>query len=425
MNKQNPLRILIWLLPVIALCLPTLPASAQSSRSDTTLESVGKENPFEVVRPIAEVKRVFSRILKPANGRRVQEQAVQPVVEIIPDRKMQMVMLKFLDAASVEPVASNLLSAYGKISIDSVTNCIIICDTPDKLQMIVAEIKKIDKTPQQVMVEVVMVDVQLQDDMEIGVNWAHIAGRGNSENYTQSLAATLATSSGMDFSFLHDGIDVTIHALQEVRDIEILASPKIMVLSGQEASIQTIEEIPYIELSDSTEGAAQLTTTEFKEVGVLLTVSVLVTDEQKIKLTVAPEQSVDTGRFGRSNSDVPIIDIRRATTTLLMDDGQAVVIGGLRRRDLKNTIDKIPLLGDLPLIGFLFSNDKIEIEHTELVVFISPHIYKGEPLTEREMKQFNELKNTPPPEFQEHKRPEYEFMKDVFGAINETVDIYP
>ncbi|RKY10119.1 MAG: hypothetical protein DRP66_00435 [Planctomycetota bacterium] len=418
MNERKPLRAMLFLLPAIALCLPTLPTSAQRSSKDLTLESIGKENPFEVVKPIVKAKEdLVPGIFKSAGG--------QSVVEVIPDMYMQTVMLKFLEAASVEPVASNLLSAYGKISIDSDTNSIIICDTPEKLQMIVAEINKIDKTPQQVMIEVVMVDVKLQDDTEIGVNWEHVTGRGNTESYTQSLAATLATSSGMDFSFLHDGIDVTVHALQEIRDIEILASPKVMVLSGQQATIQTIEEIPYIELSDSTEGAAQLTTTEFKEVGVLLTVNVLVTDEQKIKLTVSPEQSVNTGRFGQSNSDVPIIDIRRASTTLIMDDGQAVVLGGLRRRDLKKSIDKIPLLGDLPLIGFLFSNDKIETEHTELVVFLSPHIYKGQPLTEREMEQFNELKNSPPPEFQKHKRPEFEVLKDVFGLINGAANISP
>ena len=204
-----------------------------------------------------------------------------------------------------------------------------------------------------------------------------------------------------------------------VRDVEILASPKVMVLSGQSALIQTVEEIPYTELSDSTQGAAGLTSTEFKEVGVTLDVSVLITDEQKIRLTVSPEQSVDTGRTGvDSDNTTPIIDIRRLKTTLLMEDSQVAVLGGLRRRNLKNSIDKIPLLGDLPLVGFLFSNDNIEIEHTELVVFLSPHIYKGEPLTEREMEQFNELKNSPAPEFQEHKRPEFEFTNDVFSVIN-------
>ncbi len=420
MNKRKPLKAQIFLLLAVALFLPVLPATSQNRSQEITLENIGKENPFEVVKPIVETKqKLMSKMLRPGEYTSAQQQ----IIEIIPDMYIQMVMLKFLQAESIEPVASNLLSAYGKISIDTATNSIIICDTPKKLQMIIAEINKIDKTPQQVMIEVVIVDVKLEDDTEIGVDWAHPGGIGNI--FTHSLAG-VAAADGMDFTFLHNGIDISVKALQQVRDVEILASPKVMVLSGQSALIQTIEEIPYTELTDSTQGAAGLTSTEFKEVGVTLDVSVLITDEQRIRLTVAPEQSVNTERTGLSGqNDIPIIDIRRAKTTLLMEDGQVVIIGGLRRRNLKNSIDKIPLLGDLPIIGFLFSNDKIEIEHTELVVFLSPHIHKGEPLTEREMKQFNELRNSPMPEFQEHKRPEFEFLKDVFGVINETADIYP
>ena len=194
------------------------------------------------------------------------------------------------------------------------------------------------------------------------------------------MATTLATAGtkGMDFSFIHDGIKPTIHALQQVRNVEILASPRVMVVSGQEAMIQTVEEIPYQEQSDTSAGGS-LTSTEFKNVGVTLRVVASITDDQKIKITVEPEQSVNTGRFGLSNQNsVPIIDTRRAKTTLLMEDGQVVVIGGLRSKTRRTNIDKVPVLGDLPLIGFLFSNDNIELENSELLVFLSPHIYRGE-----------------------------------------------
>ena len=159
-----------------------------------------------------------------------------------------------------------------------------------------------------------------------------------------------------------------------------------------------------------------MTSTEFREVGVTLTVMATITDEDKIKITIEPQQSVNTGNFGGIQT-VPIIDTRRAKTTLLMEDGQAVALGGLRSRTKRNTIDKIPLLGDLPIIGFLFANDTVDIEYSELVLFLSPHIHKGEPLTEHEIKRFNELKKSPPLEFEDHKRPEYEFMKDLFAPI--------
>ena len=102
-----------------------------------------------------------------------------------------------------------------------------------------------------------------------------------------------------------------------------------------------------------------------------------------------------------------------------MDDGQVVVMGGLRRKDIRLTVDKVPLLGDLPIIGFLFSNDKYEIEHSELLVFISPHIYDdGPPLTEPEMERFNELRNRPPLYIPDRERPEFKTLQELFDGIS-------
>jgi type II secretory pathway component GspD/PulD (secretin) len=407
MNNPRPLKLLVCLL---ILCIGPW-SSAQTRQEDVTLETVGKENPFEIVTPKADFLERMRPVQEP-------QQVQQTIIEEIPDLFVQTIMLKFLQAASVEPVAAGLASRHGVVAVDAATNSLIIADTAENLKRMVDQIRKADQTPKQVMIEVVIVDVQLNDETEIGVNWQRITG-GNTEKYTQTLATTLATAgtSGMDFSFLRDGIDVTIHALQQVKDVEILASPKIMVVSGQSAMIQTVEEIPYTEQSETSAGGS-LTSTQFREVGVTLNVTATITDDDRIKLMVQPEQSVNTGRFGTQNqSGVPIIDTRKAMTTLMMKDGQAVVMGGLRSRTKRNTVDKIPLLGDLPLVGFLFSNDKVELEQTELVVFLAPHIYKGDPLSEEQMEHFNELNSTPPLEFKEHTRPEYEFMKGVFAPI--------
>ncbi len=415
MCKINLFRFLA--VPVaVAWLFATVPAAnAQARIEDAVLENIGKENPFEVVRQIADVKRnVIHRITRP-------EAAVdsQAVVEQIPPITIDTVMLKFLQASSLEPVINRLLSPYGHVSVDALSNTIIVADAVENVQQIVAAIRNADRTPPQIIIEVVIVDVKLRNDTEIGVNWEHVTGRGNSENYTQSLVATLQTAGtkGMDFSFIHDGIKPTIHALQQVRNVEILASPKVMVVSGQEAMIQTVEEIPYQEQSDTSAGGS-LTSTQFKEVGVSLRVMACVTDDGKIKITVEPEQSINTGRFGQSNQNsVPIIDTRRAKTTLLMNDGQVVVIGGLRSKTRRNTIDKVPLLGDLPLIGFLFSNDNIEFENSELVVFLSPHIHNDQALSEAQMKRFNEVKDLEPLQMPEFRRPEYEIIRKVFQPI--------
>lgn len=418
MSKMSMSKRPVCLVALALLCLAIAAGQAQTRPEETSLENIGKENPFEVVRPIVEVKRnIVQRITRSET-----DPAETAVVEEIPPISIETVMLKFLQAGSLEPVVSRLLSPYGHVSVDAPSNTIIIADAVDQVRQIVAEIRRADRTPPQIVIEMVIVDVQLEDDTEIGVNWEHVTGRGDTESYTQTLATTLATAGtkGMDFSFIHDGIQPTIHALQQIRNVEILASPKVMVLSGQEAMIQTVEEIPYQEQSNTSAGGS-LTSTQFKEVGVTLSVLAYVTDDDQIKITVEPEQSVNTGRFGISNQNsVPIIDTRRAKTTLLMDDGQVVVIGGLRSKTERNNIDKIPLLGDLPLIGFLFSDDNIEIENSELMVFLSPRIHRDEPLSEEDMKRFNELIEQESPKLPKFRRPEYEIIQKIFEPI--TID---
>lgn len=416
MNNAKPLILLVCWITMIGIGMQQNTLYAQNRAEDATMEAVGKEDPFQLVRPIVEATRNKSRrVRRDADAQAAEEQII---VEEIPDLFIETVMLKFLQAVNLEPIVASLTSAYGTVAVDPETNSIIIADTQETIKRIVEQIRKADRTPQQVMIEVVIADVQLDDETEIGVNWANFASFGNQQTYQQDLVSTLAIpgTTGADFSFLTNTINVTLHALQQVRNVEILASPKVMVVSGEEATITTVEEIPYQELSDTSMGGS-LTSTKFKEVGVTLTVTAIVTDDGKIKITAQSEQSVNTGRFGLSNQNsVPIINTRKASTTLLMNDGQVVVIGGLRSRNKRNTIEKIPLLGDLPLIGFLFSDDKVVVEHSELVVFLSPHIYKDEPLADKQIKRFNELKNSPTLEFPEHTRVEYEIMKKIFGV---------
>ena len=95
---------------------------------------------------------------------------------------------------------------------------------------------------------------------------------------------------------------------------------------------------------------------------------------------------------GTSIGGVPVIDRREASTKLLMDDGQVVVMGGLRRQEITHTRVKVPLLGDIPLIGLLFSDDRKIVENSELLVLLSPHIYKGDPVPAEAMARYNRIK---------------------------------
>jgi len=413
MKTSNILKLLVCCVMIAMLGFAGHVRSEQAR--STTLEPIGKDDPFEEVTPIVEAKK---KIVQRFTGK-------TEIIEVIPDLFVETVMLKFLRASNLEPVIANLNSDHGTIAVDKETNSLIICDSAGKLDVIVNQIRKADQMPRQILVEVVIVDVQLNDDTEIGVDWAHdsaFGSRGDTQSYTQDLVDTIADgASGGDFSFIVDGIKGTIHALQTVRNVEILASPRVLVVSGQEALIKTVEEIPYTESTQTSAGgggASAIASTEFKEAGITLLVKATLTDEGKILVAIEAEQSVNAGIDTSLGSEIPIVDRRNANTTLLMDDCQTVVMGGLRKSEKTITKSKIPLLGDLPLIGVLFSNEKEDIKHSELLIFISPHVYNDKMLTEQEKARFEEITNMLPIEFPDHPRKEYKALAEISDGLS-------
>jgi len=326
-----------------------------------------------------------------------------------PTLRVETVTLKFLDAANLKAAISSMSSEYGSISVDEKSNSIVVCDTEENLKMVLAEISNADKRPQQIMVEVVILDVQLEDDTEIGINWDVLSDKRHNVDYRQNFTTTRlgstiedsttignltafnTTGLGGDFSIIYGNIRNVVHLVQQKRNVEILASPRVMMVSGESAFIKATEEIPYEQKSDTSQGG-ELTSTEFKDVGVSLEVSAVVTDNNNILLGVEASQSAKTGE---SIKGVPVVDNRMARASLLLEDGQVVVIGGLRRKEITKETDQIPFLADLPVIGDFFKSTDDTVTNSELIVFLSPHIYKGQQPGEKEMEKFKEITEKP------------------------------
>ncbi len=324
---------------------------------------------------------------------------------------LETVNLKFLEAETLVEVLQGMSSPYGSVTANKNTNSLIIRDTEENLSRILEEIQKVDRTPKQIMVEVVIVDVQLSDDIEMGVNWDILSDISYDvlyrQNFTNRLGTTVAdddtvaaatayntTGVGGDISVVSGTVRHVLSLLQQKRDVEILASPRAMMVSGQSATIKAVEEIPYLEVSDTAAGGAgALTSTKFKEVGITLNVAGTVADGNNIFLTLDTEQSVKTGE---SATGVPVVDTRKADTSLMLMDGQIVVMGGLRRQEKTKQVQQIPILGDLPLVGFLFRYTNTVVNNTELVVFISPHIHQEtESIPEDVMSKYREIADRP------------------------------
>ncbi len=194
----------------------------------------------------------------------------------------------------------------------------------------------------------------------------------------------------LSFSLLNDAVDFefALNMLKKQVEAKLLANPRILVLDNETADFGIIREIPYRELLQVSR-EAPMTYTEFKDVGVQLKVTPHIARDGVIKLHVIPEFGVvvsqnaiavlrgqdDAGRdMYQTVLGVPTVDTRRADTVALIKDGQTIAIGGLRKRQTSKDISKVPLLGDIPLLGNLFKSSSESTEISELVVLITPRI---------------------------------------------------
>ena len=243
--------------------------AAQSNSAQISAMEVGRDNPFAAI-PRSE-KITPQRFIQTP----VMEQEELPVLFL------ETITLRFLNAKNLEGVIKSMSSRYGSLSADQNTNSLIVCDTRDYIDKIMTEIKKIDRRPQQIMVEVVILDVQLKDDSEIGINWDILSDKtydiGYRQNFTTArIGSTIenatnignatafnSTGLGGSFSVISGTVRNVVHLIQEKRDAEIIASPRAMMVSGQTANIKAVEEIPYTEVSDTAEGGS-MTSTVFK-----------------------------------------------------------------------------------------------------------------------------------------------------------------
>jgi hypothetical protein len=396
MNKARYAKAVLALIILSGLLCTLAPSQAAQPKLGLP-PGVGRENPFEdIPKPKKTVlQRVFN-VSEPAE---------------VPELFVESVTLRFLDAVNLKEAIQNMSSEYGYMAANPGNNSLIICDTKENLAKILSEISKADKKPRQVMIEVVIVDVLLGDDTEIGINWDLLSDKNYDISYRQNLTTSRLRSTvedtdtigdatafvtrglGGDFSVISGTVRNLVHLLQQKRDAEILASPRVMLVSGATASIEAVEELPYTEVLDTAAGgAAAITSTKFKLVGVRLNVSATLTDTNDILLSVEAVQNVATGQ---SNTEIPIVDTRKAKTSLLLEDGQIVILGGLRRQEKTKEVDQIPILGDIPLLGLLFKSTSTVVKNSELIVFLAPHVYKGEPIPDEAMEKYKEITDRP------------------------------
>jgi hypothetical protein len=286
--------------------------------------------------------------------------------------------LDFVSATIVSEAVSAFLSPIGKLSIatsDPADNrrtqeMIIVEDIPAALERIEAYICQIDCPPRQVLIEAHIFQVTLRDNEKNGVNFdalARVAGaRLNIKTVgfanPDASPASLITINGTD-------LKAVVELLQTTTDTKTLGSPKVLVLNQQEARIHVGEDLGY-----QTTVTSELQSTQapqFLQVGVLLNITPRITRDGRVLLTVHPE--VSTGAIDPI-TQVPNKKTTELDTEVMLRDGEGMIIGGLIDEQDHTSQNKVPYLGDMWRVGFLFRRSDIIKERKEVVIAIVPRI---------------------------------------------------
>jgi general secretion pathway protein D len=299
-------------------------------------------------------------------------------------------------AAAAKGATSKRLDAF--IEADEGSNSLVITASPDVLRSLKAVVRKLDIRRAQIMIEAVIAEVSEDTANELGVQWA-LGGEdgdlkgGGVVNFSGSGTGIIEIASALDnrTPIALDGLSVGIaagdpfsigavlRALAGNANNNVLATPNLMTMDNEEAEIIVGREVPYLTGSYTSTGGGTtpenpFQTFERKDVGLTLRVKPQINEGDAVKLEITQEQSsIDAATTGAGDL---VTRKRSIKTTVMVDDGQTIALGGLIDDQLREGEQKVPLLGDIPLLGALFRYRKTETVKSNLMIFLQPQILR-------------------------------------------------
>jgi type IV pilus assembly protein PilQ len=308
--------------------------------------------------------------------------------------------------AKIKPLASK----FGKIDSDDRTNVLILRDLPQNIEEIRAMVARLDTSTPQVLIEARIVEVETAFARELGIQWGGSYRAGSSTkygmtgaqdssgaanpgapivagttnpftpttpplNWAVNLPAAIGSGAGggIAFGILKDNLrlDLTLTALESSGNLKIVSSPKVVTVDNKEATIEQGTQIPYSTVS------ASGTQTQFIDATLRLKVTPHITPDGRVSMKVdaqndSPGEATPTGQLA--------INKKKATTEVLIQDGETAVIGGIMQVARQESQAGLPWLSKIPILGYLFRKDTNTARNRELLIFITPKVIKPEPI---------------------------------------------
>jgi general secretion pathway protein D len=298
----------------------------------------------------------------------------------------------------------SLLSSDVQIVSDKATNTLIVTANKEDWRILEEVIRKVDVPRAMVYIEALIMEVDVNKNFQIGVEWRAVNDLGTLSGFDTGRAVTFGGSGGggvggsyqlfpgtstqptfpggFSLGVLGAGITLggitfpnigaVINTVQQDTSVHILSNPQLLTSDNEEATITVGKNIPYITRQERSTTNVDYTNFEYRDVGVILTITPSINTERFVRLKV--NQEVSTLVQEESTQGLPTTLKRTAKTTIMIKDNQTIVIGGLMGDSSTSTNYQVPLLGDIPLLGWLFKSKGQRREKTNLYIFITPHI---------------------------------------------------
>ena len=276
---------------------------------------------------------------------------------------------------------NNTMLGDALIEFDVETRSIIVIADEETNLQINDLIQELDKPKSQVLIKVAFVELTHNDNSNIGIDaiFNGSIGGGEGNALTAGTAFDLGGSGGL-MQLNYDDVSVSVNALAEEGKVEILSRPSILTRNNREALISVGSLVPFMQTGNvNSVTGVQIPQYEYEPIGISLRVTPYITPHGLVELSLFPEISETTGdKIEVSEGlQLPVFATRSAQTVVVTPNGKTVIIGGLMQDNKVETVRKVPLLGDIPILGSLFRHKEMKDTKTELLIFLTPFIVQN------------------------------------------------
>lgn len=275
-----------------------------------------------------------------------------------------------------QPADAKRLNQNAIIQYDAESGQIVVIADEETNEYIKQVIESLDQPIPQVLIKVLFLEVTHENDLDLGVEAGY---KGQNDTRVQSILSDFAIANstrGGIYQLTDTNVEVLVRAMAETNKLEVLSRPSIMARNNQQASITVGQTIPFITSSRVTEAGQTINTMSYEDVGIILRVTPHITPDRMVEMDVSPEISKLTSQTVPISDTAAayVIDTRSAETRVVVQDGMTAVIGGMMEDSKTENVKKIPLLGDIPLLGALFRRTVSKTVKTELMIFLTAYV---------------------------------------------------